>query len=85
MIERIYDLLNCDGVLEYSMPKSEPVTLTEKHLRWVAEQIIQEIEQAGMLPPETKALPQDFVNLGFTQEFLDEHNFKVNKWEPEDD
>lgn len=85
MIERIYDLLNCDGVLEHSMPKSEPVILTERHLRWLAEQIIQEIEQAGMLPPETKALPQDFGNLGFTQEFLDEHNFKINKWEPEDE
>lgn len=36
-----------------------------------------------MLPPETKALLQDFDNLGFTQEFLDEHNFKVNRWDKE--
>ena len=85
MIERIYDLLNCDGVLEHSMPKSEPVALTERHLRWLAEQIIQEIEQAGMLPPLTKAKPFDFTNTGFTQEFLDEHEFKVNRWEPEDE
>ena len=52
MVERIYDLLNCDGVLEHSMPKLEPVPLTEEHVRWIAEQIVQEIEQAGMLPPE---------------------------------
>lgn len=40
-------------------------------------------EKLGMLPPETKALLQDFDNLGFTQEFLDEHNFKVNRWDKE--
>jgi hypothetical protein len=40
-------------------------------------------EKLGMLPPETKALPQDFDNLGFTQEFLDEHNFKINRWDKE--
>lgn len=38
-------------------------------------------EKLGMLPPETKATPSDFTNLGFTQEFLDDHNFKVNKWD----
>jgi len=51
MVERIYDLLICDGVLEYSMPKLEPVPLTEEHVRWIAEQIVQEFEQAGILPP----------------------------------
>ena len=51
MVERIYDLLNCDGVLEHSMPKLEPVQLTEEHVRWIAEQIVQEVEQGGMLPP----------------------------------
>lgn len=40
-------------------------------------------EKLGMLPPETKATPSDFTNLGFTQEFLDDHNFKVNKWDDE--
>ena len=50
-----------------------------------ANKILERLEIIGMLPPETKALPQDFVNLGFTQEFLDEHEFKVNRWEPEDD
>lgn len=40
-------------------------------------------EKLGMLPPETKALPRDLDNLGFTQEFLDEHNFKVNRWDKE--
>lgn len=40
-------------------------------------------EKLGMLPPETKATPSDFTNLGFTQEFLDNHDFKVNKWDKE--
>lgn len=40
-------------------------------------------EKLGMLPPETKATPSDFTNLGFTQEFLDNHDFKVNKWDNE--
>jgi hypothetical protein len=48
MVERIYDLLNCDGVLEHSMPKLEPIPLTEEHVRWVAEQIVKEIEQSNM-------------------------------------
>ena len=43
------------------------------------------IEKAGMLPPETKATPEDFSNLDLHQDFLDEHDFSVNKWEPEDD
>ena len=50
-----------------------------------AERILKRIELIGMLPPETKATPSDFSNTGFTQEFLDEHNFTVSKWEPEDD
>ena len=83
MVERIYDLLNCDGVLEYSMPKLEPVPLTEQHMRWIAEQILQEVEKVGMLPPKTKALPSDFTNTGFTQEFLNENDFKVNRWDNE--
>lgn len=40
-------------------------------------------EKLGMLPPETKATPEDFTNTGFTQEFLDEHDFTVNRWEEE--
>jgi len=42
-------------------------------------------EKLGMLPPETKATPSDLSNTGFTQEFLDEHNFSVSKWESEDE
>jgi hypothetical protein len=42
-------------------------------------------EKLGMLPPETKSTPSDFSNTGFTQEFLDEHNFTVSKWESEDE
>ena len=71
IVERIYDLLNCDGVLEYSMPKLEPVPLTEEHVRWIAEQIVQEIEQAGMLPPKFTE------NYGFV--------ISANAWEPEDE
>ena len=42
-------------------------------------------EKLGMLPPLTKATPEDFTNTGFTQEFLDEHVFTANKWDKEDD
>jgi hypothetical protein len=78
IVERIYDLLNCDGVLEYSMPKLEPVPLTEEHVRWIAEQIVQEIEQAGMLPPfkEPKKLSV----------MQDEEKYTMYyKWEPENE
>jgi hypothetical protein len=40
-------------------------------------------EKLGMIPPETKALPSDFTNIDFTQEFLDEHDFFVNRWDNE--
>jgi hypothetical protein len=51
----------------------------------LADIILTELESLGMLPPDTKATPEDFSNLGFTQDFLDEHDFSVSKWEPEDD
>ena len=70
MIERIYDVLNCDGVLEYSMPALEPVPLSEKHLRWIAEIILEEAEQAKMLPPSTYIKTFDKYD---------------NVWEPEDE
>jgi hypothetical protein len=44
---------------------------------------LSKIEEAGMLPPETKATPEDFTNIAFTQEFLDDHDFKVNRWDEE--
>jgi hypothetical protein len=50
-----------------------------------AERILKRLEAIGMLPPETKATPSDLSNTGFTQEFLDEHNFSVSKWESEDE
>ena len=50
-----------------------------------AEAVLKELEALGMIPPETKALPSDFINTGLSQEFLDEHEFKVNRWEPEDE
>lgn len=36
-----------------------------------------------MLPPETKATPEDFSNLDLRQDFLDEHDFTVNRWDEE--
>ncbi len=51
---------------------------------WIlAEEVLDLIENVGMLPPETKATPEDFVNIGFDQEFLDDHDFTVNRWEEE--
>lgn len=49
------------------------------------EAILHHLESLGMRPPLTKAKPFDFTNTGFTQEFLDEHEFKVNRWESEDE
>ena len=40
-------------------------------------------EKLGMLPPETKATTEDFTNIDFTQEFLDEHEFYINRWDKE--
>jgi len=48
-----------------------------------ADKILRDLEELGMLPPKTKATPEDFSNLGFTQNFLDEHDFTVNKWDKE--
>ena len=39
--------------------------------------------EIGMLPPETKATPEDFSNLTFDQDFLDKHDFSVNRWDEE--
>jgi hypothetical protein len=47
------------------------------------EAILHHMEVIGMLPPETKATPEDFTNTGFTQEFLEEHDFIVNRWDKE--
>lgn len=41
-------------------------------------------ETFGMLPPPRKATVDDYANLGFDQQFLDEHDFTVNKWEQEE-
>lgn len=45
--------------------------------------MLEVFEKLGMLPPETKATLEDFTNTGFTQEFLDEHGFTVNRWDEE--
>ena len=47
--------------------------------------MLEVFEQLGMIPPETKAKPEDFSNLDLRQDFLDKHDFTVNKWDSEDD
>lgn len=51
----------------------------------LAKELLQLIENKGMLPPETKATPEDFSNLDLRQDFLDKHDFTVNRWDAEDD
>jgi hypothetical protein len=47
------------------------------------EAILHHMEVIGMLPPETKATPEDFSNLDLRQDFLDKHDFTVNRWDKE--
>ncbi len=49
----------------------------------MAPKILDLIEEAGMLPPLRRGEPDSLFNL--TQEFIDEHDIKVNEWEPEDE
>ena len=50
-----------------------------------ADTLLTAIELRGMVPPLRKSTPDDFVNIGFTQDFLEEHDFKTNGWEDEED
>jgi hypothetical protein len=43
------------------------------------------VDDLGFLPPERKATPKDYANIGIDQKFLDDHEFMVNGWEPEDE
>lgn len=58
---------------------SNTVCVTEEQV----EVMLNIFEKLGMLPPERKATLEDFTNTGFTKDFLDEHEFTVNKWEEE--
>lgn len=49
----------------------------------LASDILGRVEEIGMLPPETKATPEDFSNLDLRQDFLDKHDFAVNRWDRE--
>ena len=51
----------------------------------LANNILKAVEEAGMLPPETKATVGDFKGQFFDQKFIDDHDLKLNKWEPEDE
>jgi hypothetical protein len=64
---------------------AEKVLKSPKNTVFVnTDQVLNAIEvftDLGMLPPLTRALPEDFSNTGFDQDFLDEHEFQVNRWE----
>ena len=47
--------------------------------------LLTDMEIDGMLPPETKATVGDFKGQFFDQKFIDDHDLKLNKWEPEDE
>jgi hypothetical protein len=73
---------------EWKMTKeefAEKVLKSPKNTVFVnTDQVLNAIEvftDLGMLPPLTRALPEDFSNTGFDQDFLDEHEFQVNRWE----
>ena len=85
IVERIYDLLNCDGVLEYSMPKIEPVPLTEEHVRWIAEQIVQEIEQVKTIKIYHETSFGKHFNLPEGDPEFNIRKVNVQGWEPEDE
>jgi hypothetical protein len=51
----------------------------------ISETILDNLEKCGMLPPETDAIESDFFTQGLSMEFLKNHDFKVNRWEPEDE
>lgn len=85
MVERIYDLLNCDGVLEYSMPKLEPVPLTEGHVRWIAEQIVQEFEQVKTITIYHEISFGKHCNLPEDDPEFNIRKVNVRGWESEDE
>lgn len=85
MVERIYDLLNCDGVLEYSMPKLEHVPLTEEHVYWVAEQIVKEFEQAKTITIYHETSFGKHFNLPEGDSEFNIRKVNVQGWEPEDE
>lgn len=60
----------------------DSVIKREKALE-MAETILQVQQEVGMLPPETKATPEDFTHIDLRQDFLDKHDFTVNKWDEE--
>jgi len=64
---------------------AKKVLKSDKNTVFVAEdQVLNAIEvftELGMLPPETKATIEDFSNTCFTEDFLNEHDFKINRWD----
>ena len=73
-----------DVMIEVSKSfNGEKMYLNNFHER-IMEAILTVQEKEGMLPPERKATTKDFSNIE-NQKFLDDHDFKVNGWEPEDD
>ena len=47
-IQKILETLACDGILTHSIPY-EKIDLTEEHLLFVAEAIVDDLDNAGLL------------------------------------
>lgn len=59
---------------------------TEKYFSdTLANEILDIIEGFDMKPPYRPATTEDLEDWGVTQDFIDEHNFTVQEWEPEND
>jgi hypothetical protein len=69
-------------LIKQIMAANHPLT-DHEGCPYVSDEILSALEKAGMLPPETKATPEDFSNLDLHQDFLDEHDFTVNRWDKE--
>lgn len=84
LVEYIYDYLCCDGVLEYSLPKAEICNFTEKHVRHMANDILQLVEDNGMVPPSYQGLMRD--GRKFVREWHQGYDVMDirNAWEPEE-
>lgn len=84
ILEKIYDYLNCDGVLEYSYHPKQ-IDFCEAHLRDMSFEILDLIEKAGMLPPKTELdneMDKEACILGGNSDFTTADELR---WEDEDE
>lgn len=73
LIFRIEEYFACDGVLSHSYPPHE-VKFDERHVKMMAQDILEIIEELGMLPPTVLR----------TTGLNNEIHFIENLWEPEE-